>query len=142
MHIGTVLLTALGTAVGLMFVAWLLYRATDKASWVDAFWAGNLAVLALGYAWLLPGDPARRSLVAIVGGLWGARLAVHIAVRVANGPEDPRYLTLRAEWKDNVPLRFLRFFQATRDASVAPGSGARCGIRTTSSSGCYGARSR
>lgn len=111
MHIGTVLLTALGTAVGLMFVAWLLYRATDKASWVDAFWAGNLAVLALGYAWLLPGDPARRSLVAIVGGLWGARLAVHIAVRVANGPEDPRYLTLRVEWKDNVPLRFLRFFQ-------------------------------
>ena len=111
MHIGTVLLMALGTAVGLMFVAWLLYRATDKASWVDVFWAGNLAVLALGYAGLLPGDPARRSLVAIVGGLWGARLAVHIAVRVANGPEDPRYLTLRAEWKDNVPLRFLRFFQ-------------------------------
>lgn len=111
MHVGTVLLTALGTAAGLMLVAWLLYRATDKASWVDAFWAGNLAVLALGYAWLLPGDPARRTLVAIVGGLWGARLAAHIAVRVASGPEDPRYLTLRSEWKGNLPLRFLRFFQ-------------------------------
>ena len=67
MHVGTVLLAALATAAGLMLVAWLLYRATDKASWVDAFWAGNLAVLALGYAWLLPGDPARRTLVAIVG---------------------------------------------------------------------------
>jgi steroid 5-alpha reductase family enzyme len=111
MQTGTMLLAALGVTVGLMFVAWLLYLATDKASWVDAFWAGNLAVLALGYAWLLPGDPARRALVAIVGGLWGARLAVHIAVRVASGPEDPRYLTLRAEWKDNLPLRFLRFFQ-------------------------------
>ncbi len=111
MHIGTILLTALGTAVALMFVAWLLYRATDKASWVDAFWAGNLAVLALGYAWFLPGDPTRRALVALVGGSWGMRLAAHIAVRVATGPEDPRYLTLRAEWKDNLPLRFLRFFQ-------------------------------
>ncbi len=111
MHVGTMLLAALGTAAGLMLVAWLLYRATDKASWVDAFWAGNLAVLALGYAWLLPGDPARRAMVAIVGGLWGARLAAHIAVRVTSGPEDPRYLTLRAEWKDNLPLRFLRFFQ-------------------------------
>ncbi|MBA4071299.1 MAG: hypothetical protein C0497_05600 [Gemmatimonas sp.] len=111
MHVGTVLLTALAAAAGLMFAAWLVYRATDKASWVDAFWAGNLAVLALGYAWLLPGDPARRLLVALVGGLWGVRLAAHIAVRVAGGPEDPRYVTLRAEWKDNLPLRFLRFFQ-------------------------------
>ena len=54
MQTGTILMAALGVAVGLMFVAWLLYRATGKASWVDAFWAGNLAVLALGYAWLLP----------------------------------------------------------------------------------------
>lgn len=37
MHIGAMLIAVLGTAVGLMFVAWLLYRATDKASWVDAY---------------------------------------------------------------------------------------------------------
>jgi steroid 5-alpha reductase family enzyme len=105
------LLFAQGVASGLMLVAWLLYRATDKASWVDAFWAGNIAVLAAGYAWTQPGDEMRRALVAVAGGLWGLRLAVHLAMRVAKGPEDPRYLTLRAEWKTNLPARFLRFFQ-------------------------------
>ncbi len=110
---------ALGIAAGLMFVAWLVYRATDKASWVDAFWAGNLAVLALWYAWVMPGDISRRALVAVVGGLWGLRLAVHIARRVASGPEDPRYLTLRAEWKTDLSARFLRFFMIQAVVDVA-----------------------
>lgn len=107
---GIALVGALGTATALMFAAWLVYRATDKASWVDAFWAGNLAILAIGYAAFASGDATRRAMVAVVGGLWGARLATHIAARVAQGPEDPRYVTLRAEWKTNLPARFLRFF--------------------------------
>lgn len=110
MQIASALLVALLVACALMFAAWLLYRVTDKASWVDAFWAGNLAVLSVAYAWWQPGDITRRVMVAVVGGLWGARLAAHIAVRVANGPEDPRYVTLRADWKTNLPQRFLRFF--------------------------------
>jgi steroid 5-alpha reductase family enzyme len=48
--------------------------------------------------------------VAVVAGTWGLRLAVHIAIRVARGPEDPRYLMLRSEWKTDLPARFLRFF--------------------------------
>jgi steroid 5-alpha reductase family enzyme len=120
MDVGIALMVALGVAGGLMLVAWLLYRATDKASWVDAFWAGNLAVLALGYAVFLPGDAMRRTAVAIVGGLWGARLATHVALRVARGPEDPRYVALRAEWGGaNLPLRFLRFFMIQAVVDVA-----------------------
>ena len=106
----TYLATALGIAAGLMFVAWLVYRATDKASWVDAFWAGNLAVLAAWYAASATGDATRRVMVLAVGGLWGVRLAAHIALRVAKGPEDPRYVTMRAEWRTNLPAKFLRFF--------------------------------
>lgn len=118
MDILATLLTATGIAMALMLLAWLLYRATDKASWVDAFWAGNLAVLAMGYAWFLPGYATRRAVVAIVGGLWGARLAAHIAVRVARGPEDPRYVTLRREWKDNLPARFFRFYMVQAAVDV------------------------
>jgi len=86
MAIWTTLLSALAVAAGLMLVAWLLYRETDKASWVDVFWAANLAVLALWYAASQPGDPTRRLLVAVVGGLWGARLAGYLALRVAGVP--------------------------------------------------------
>ncbi len=110
MSMGVYLTAALAVAGGLMLVAWLVYRATDKASWVDAFWAGNLAVLAVWYAASADGDATRRVMVAVVGGAWGARLAWHIAVRVWRGPEDPRYLALRAEWKTHLPLRFLRFY--------------------------------
>lgn len=105
-------------ASALMCVAWMLYRATDKASWVDAFWAGTLALLALAYAWLLPGDVTRRVLVALVGGLWGARLAMHIAVRVARGPEDARYVTLRADWKTDLHGRFFRFYMVQAAVAV------------------------
>ncbi|MHB1310652.1 MAG: DUF1295 domain-containing protein [Gemmatimonadaceae bacterium] len=110
MGIGTYLTGGLALAGVLMLVAWFVYRATDKASWVDAFWAGNLAVLATWYAATANGDPTRRAVVAAVGGAWGVRLAMHIALRVARGPEDPRYVALRAEWKTNLPTRFLRFF--------------------------------
>jgi len=110
MSIGMYLMIALALAGGLMLVAWFVYRATDKASWVDAFWAGNLAVLAAWYAATAGGDPTRRAVVATVGAAWGLRLAVHIAIRVARGPEDPRYLALRAEWQTNLPVRFLRFY--------------------------------
>ncbi len=41
------------------------------------------------------------------------------ALGTAVGPENPRYLTLRAEWKDNLPLRVLRFFQVQAVVDVA-----------------------
>jgi steroid 5-alpha reductase family enzyme len=110
--LGALQLTAIGTVLAstLMVVAWLVYRRTGKASWVDAFWAGNLAVLAALYAAAAPGDGTRRAVVLLVGAGWGMRLAIHIALRVARGPEDPRYVALAAEWKDNVPARFFRFY--------------------------------
>jgi len=119
MSIGSYLTAALALAGGLMLVAWFVYRATDKASWVDAFWAGNLAVLAAWYAASAGGDPTRRVVVAAVGVAWGLRLAVHIAMRVARGPEDPRYVALRAEWKTSLPMRFLRFYMVQAVVDVA-----------------------
>ncbi len=44
MHIGTTLLTALGTAVALMFVAWLLYRATG-VPWGWVSWSAPALML-------------------------------------------------------------------------------------------------
>ena len=118
MSIGSYLTVALALAGGLMVVAWFVYRATDKASWVDAFWAGNLAVLVAWYAASADGDATRRAIVAAVGVAWGLRLAVHIAIRVARGPEDPRYVALRAEWKTNLPARFFRFYMVQAAVDV------------------------
>lgn len=103
---------ASGTAA-LMFGLWLVQRRTRNAAIVDAGWAGGLALLAFFYASAAGGDPLRRALVAVMGGLWGIRLAGYLLVtRVIGQPEEGRYQHLRQIWSGNINLKFLLFFEA------------------------------
>lgn len=98
-------------ALGLPLLAWLVFLRTDNGGWIDVAWAYSLGGLAVLFAILGPGDPARRLLTALLGGLWGLRLGTHLAVRVARDPrEDGRYRQLRADWGGNIRLKFLGFF--------------------------------
>ena len=108
-------LALLGTAValGIMTALWLLHLRLEDAGIVDLGWAGGLAALALLYGALGTGFAPRRVLVAVLGGFWGIRLALHLFVRLRGKPEEGRYQQLRKEWGAagaNVPLKFLRFF--------------------------------
>ena len=105
-----ILLALLGASV-LQTSLWLVYRRTDCADWVDAGWAGSLGLLAVLYGAAGPGYLHRRLLVALLGGFWGLRLALHLARRIASGPEDGRYTQLKAEWKTSLPKKFFLFFQ-------------------------------
>ncbi|HET8714603.1 MAG TPA: DUF1295 domain-containing protein [Holophagaceae bacterium] len=105
-----ILLATLG-AGALQAALWLVYRRTDRADWVDAGWAGSLGLMALLYGALGPGDLHRRLLVAALGGFWGLRLALHLARRIAGGPEDGRYTQLKAEWKTGLRAKFFLFFE-------------------------------
>ena len=96
----------------LQAVLWDVYRRTDRADWVDAGWAGSLGLIAILYGMCAPGDLHRRLLVAVLGGAWGLRLAFHLARRILAGPEDGRYIQLKAEWKVALPRKFFFFFQA------------------------------
>lgn len=105
------LLGALLLACVIQAALWLVYRRTDRADWVDAGWAGSLGLLAILYGGLGPGGGPRRLLVAALGGMWGLRLALHLARRIARGPEDGRYTQLKTEWGTGLPLKFFLFFQ-------------------------------
>lgn len=100
---------------GLMFiwmsVLWLVQRRTGNAGVVDVGWAAGLGTLAVLYALLGPGLEARRWLVALMGGLWGLRLAAHIHLRSHGKPEDGRYQELRRQWAPHVQVRMFRFYQ-------------------------------
>ncbi len=101
----------LSIAMGLPFLAWLVFLTTDRADWIDVAWAFSLGGLAVLFAVLGPGDPARRLLTGLVGGLWGLRLGLHLGFRVAgHGQEDGRYTQLRADWGGNIQIKFLGFF--------------------------------
>jgi steroid 5-alpha reductase family enzyme len=95
----------------LMGALWVVQLRTRNAGIVDVGWAGGLAVLALLYATLAGGAPARRLLVGLMGGVWGLRLAWHLAVhRVIGQPEEGRYQHLRRVWAHRLNLKFLAFF--------------------------------
>jgi len=102
-----------GAAVTVMAALWLLHLKLRDAGIVDLGWAGVLGLLAVVYGALGSGWPARRLLVATMGGVWGFRLALHLFLRLRGKPEEGRYVQLRKEWGEagaNVPLKFLGFF--------------------------------
>ncbi|USJ01192.1 DUF1295 domain-containing protein [Xanthomonas prunicola] len=95
-----------------MVIGWLWQRRSGNAGPVDVLWAGCLAVAAPYCAWMSDGAVLPRVLVAVLGGVWGARLALHLGVRVFGDPhEDGRYRALRAHWNGSQS-KFLGFFLA------------------------------
>lgn len=116
------LLIGIGAAIasGMMVLLWLIQVRTRDASHVDVGWAGGLAILAVVFAVLGPGDVGHRVLVAVLGGLWGARLALYLLFnRVLGKEEDGRYKTLRAKWGAGANARFFVFFQAQAGFVIA-----------------------
>jgi steroid 5-alpha reductase family enzyme len=100
-------------AIVMMTVLWLVQRATGDAGVVDVGWAAGLGVLAAFYAVFADGAVEQRVFVAVLAGVWSARLALYVYVnRIRGKGEDGRYRTLRARWGDRAQARFFVFFQA------------------------------
>lgn len=98
-----------GVAVIVMTLVWLLQRRTSNAGYVDVAWALMLGCAALYFGWIAQGDMNARVLIAIMGGLWGFRLGLHLFARVLAEPEDGRYAHLRAHWNGHQG-KFFGFF--------------------------------
>ncbi|OZI29265.1 hypothetical protein CEG14_21840 [Bordetella genomosp. 1] len=98
---------------GAMSLAWGWQRRHDNAGIVDAVWAAGVGGAALLIGASGTGAPATRAWLALLGGLWAARLAWHIWRRVRAEPEDGRYRALRAHWQGDQGKFYLFFlFQA------------------------------
>jgi steroid 5-alpha reductase family enzyme len=105
-------LTGAAIVMAMMFVLWLIHLLIRNAAIVDVGWAAGLGILALYYAVAGPGYPPRKWAIAWMAGFWGLRLAAFLLfARVIGRPEDGRYIQLRKEWKNNLALRFLFFFE-------------------------------
>lgn len=105
-------LAAFGIVAAMMFALWLVHLRIRNAAVVDVGWAAGLATLAIFYAVAGPGYWARKWAIAAMAAFWGLRLAAYLLFsRVLGKPEEGRYVQLRREWKTNLPLRFLFFFE-------------------------------
>lgn len=97
-------------AVAMMTLGWRWQQRHRNAGIVDALWAAGLGIAAVWLAITGTGTFWARLTVAALGGLWGARLAVHLWHRTRDESEDGRYQFLRAHWLDSQ-FRFFLFFQ-------------------------------
>jgi steroid 5-alpha reductase family enzyme len=99
-------------AAVLMTAGWLWQRHRNNAGIVDVLWAVGLAVSAVLNGIFGAGAAAPRVLVAMLGGVWGVRLAAHLWIRVRGEPEDGRYRALRARWgQSQGQLKWFGLFQ-------------------------------
>jgi len=115
------LLALIGLAAmsAMQIVLYFVQRARRDAGIVDAGWAFGLALLAVWYAVMADGAVARRIAVAVLGGVWGLRLASYLFVNRVLGPEeDGRYQMLREHWGDRAQFWFFIFFQIQASWSV------------------------
>ena len=105
-------LLLIGEAItgAMMTALWGLHLRMKNAAVVDVGWASGIGILAVVYAVIGSGDPLHRLIAGILGGVWSARLALHISHRVIGEPEDGRYAELREKWATHLSLKFLRFF--------------------------------
>lgn len=98
-----------GLSVLVMSLVWLMQWRTRNAGHVDVAWALMLGSAALAFGWFAQGDVATRLTVAVLGGIWGFRLGLHLLHRVLREPEDGRYAYLRAHWQGHQG-KFFGFF--------------------------------
>lgn len=78
-------------------LAWWRQQKSRNAGWVDVLWAAGTGLTGVAMAATGAGDPALRSLVAIVYAVWFGRLTWHLWRRVAGHPEEGRYVHMR-DW--------------------------------------------
>ncbi|RXR07408.1 DUF1295 domain-containing protein [Pseudoxanthomonas composti] len=105
------LLWVLLYAVLVMSWGWAWQKRHDNIGIVDVLWAKSVGVAAVLLALLGQGATAPRLALAVLGGLWGGRLALHLWHRVRSEPEDGRYHYLRNHWHGHQG-KIFGFFMA------------------------------
>ena len=84
---------------GLMAVIlglWIAARTIRDVSFIDAFWAFGMVLLAWGTALQAGFEGVRTQLLLLLVTLWGLRLAAHLFLRWRANGEDPRYRRILA----------------------------------------------
>lgn len=97
-------------AAVIMTWGWWWQRRHQNIGVVDVLWAKGVGASALLLALLGDGAAMPRIALAVLGGLWGSRLALHLWHRVRSEPEDGRYQHLRRHWNGHQG-KIFGFFQ-------------------------------
>lgn len=82
--------------LAVILLLWAFAVTIRDVSFIDAFWAFGMVLLAWGTAWQAGIDGAHAKLLLALTSLWGLRLAIHLALRWVREGEDARYARILA----------------------------------------------
>jgi steroid 5-alpha reductase family enzyme len=91
MSVASLLLTNFVIIMVAILILWQVAVRIGDVSFIDAFWAFGMVMLAVSSYMLTSGDPVRKLLLTGLCALWGMRLATHLFIRWRAHGEDPRY---------------------------------------------------
>ena len=104
---------AWAVAAALQLGLWLVARRTRNAGIVDVGWAGSFSVIVALFVARAPAPASGWLPIAAIVVAWSMRLTLYLIGRgAATGPEEGRYVDLRARWGERADRRFFVFFQA------------------------------
>ncbi len=89
-------LSALPAMIGLALVAWIIATRRRNVGLVDIFWSLFFLLGAIVMALADAASGARAWLMLALVTIWALRLAIYLAARNWNAPEDRRYRAIRA----------------------------------------------
>ncbi len=76
----------------IIILLWLISIQIKDASFIDAFWAFGMVIMAAMTWWQVDsGNPLRHAVILGLTTLWGLRLSLHLFTRWRRDGEDPRY---------------------------------------------------
>ena len=105
------LLVVLGFSTAVMLAGWLVQQRTRNPAIADLLWAACISAIALYYGLVAGGSMLSRLLVAMMAGIGGFRLFMHLLQRMLGEAPDSRYRALR-QTGDGRPMRMLGVFVA------------------------------
>ena len=96
-------------AVVLLFSAlWIIAQLNRDPSFVDAFWAFGIVLIALVSHALSPGATWRHTLILALVSVWGLRLGTHLFARWRKEGADRRYLKLLSDVREKRGWSYAR----------------------------------
>lgn len=104
------LLLALNLGFVLLFFSalWALAQINRDPSFIDAFWAFSIVLIAVLSFTLSPGATWRHMLIVGLTALWGMRLGVHLLMRWRHEGADRRYTKLLSDVREKRGWSYAR----------------------------------
>jgi steroid 5-alpha reductase family enzyme len=91
MPVSHIFVVNIALVILLMLILWRWAVAIRDVSFIDAFWAFGMVLVALATFTIAGGDPVRKAVIAGLTCLWGLRLGTYLFLRWRKAGVDPRY---------------------------------------------------